>query len=119
MLPQHVLEENGYHVKGKTESEKAALIADAAALASAGAFAVVLELVTASVARAVTQVISIPTIGIGAGPDCDGEILVVTDLLGTSPGDVPRHVKKSWALAKQMRAAVVEWKETVTGPATN
>jgi 3-methyl-2-oxobutanoate hydroxymethyltransferase len=119
MLPQRVLEENGYHVKGKTESEKAGLIADAEALASAGAFAVVLELVTASVARAITQAIPIPTIGIGAGPDCDGEILVVTDLFGTSPGDAPRHVKKSWALAKQMRAAIVEWKETVVGPATN
>jgi len=118
MLPQHVLEEKGYHVKGKSEPEKAGLIADAKALAAAGAFAVVLELVTPPVARAITQAISIPTIGIGAGPDCDGEILVVTDLLGTSAGDVPRHVKKSWALAKQMRAAIVEWKETVAGATT-
>lgn len=119
MLPQRVLEEKGYHVKGKTDSEKSALIADAEALASAGAFAIVLELVAAPVARAITQAITIPTIGIGAGPDCDGEILVVTDLLGTSPGDVPRHVKKSWALAKQMRAAIVEWEEAVAGRSAN
>ena len=115
MLPQHVLEEKGSHVKGKTDAEKAGLVADAEALAEAGAFAVVLELVAAAVAREITRAVAIPTIGIGAGPDCDGEILVVTDLLGTSPGDVPRHVKKSAGLEKQMRAAVVEWSETVAG----
>jgi 3-methyl-2-oxobutanoate hydroxymethyltransferase len=109
MLPQSVLEENGYHVKGKTDAERTGLLADAQALAEAGAFALVLELVSPPVARQVTQSISIPTLGIGAGPDCDGEILVVTDLLGTSPGAVPRHVKKSWRLGEQMRAAVVEW----------
>jgi len=113
MLPQSVLEEKGYHVKGKTETERRGLLADAEALAGAGAFAVVLELVTPPVAREITQKIPIPTIGIGAGRDCDGEILVVTDLLGTSPGDIPRHVKKSWRLSEQMGAAVVEWKRSV------
>jgi 3-methyl-2-oxobutanoate hydroxymethyltransferase len=113
LLPQNVVAEGGYHIKGKTEQERAGLIADAQALAQAGAFAVVLELVTAAVAREVTASVPIPTIGIGAGPDCDGEILVTTDLLGTSPGFVPRHVKKNWHLAEQMRAAVVEWKEGV------
>jgi len=113
MLPQSVLEEKGYHVKGKTDAERRGLLADAEALAEAGAFAVVLELVTPPAAREITRAIPIPTIGIGAGRDCDGEILVVTDLWGTSPGDIPRHVKKSWRLSEQMGAAVVEWKRSV------
>jgi 3-methyl-2-oxobutanoate hydroxymethyltransferase len=119
MLPQSVLEEKGYHVKGKTDAERTSLLDDAQALADAGAFALVLELVTPLVAREITRQIPIPTIGIGAGPDCDGEILVVTDLLGTSPGPIPRHVKKCRLLGEPMRAAVVEWKESVAGPAAN
>ena len=119
MLPQSVLEEKGYHVKGKTEAERTSLLADAQALAGAGAFALVLELVTPPVAREITQQIPIPTIGIGSGPDCDGQILVVTDLLGTSPGHIPRHVKKNWLLGQQMRAAVVEWQESVAGRAAD
>jgi 3-methyl-2-oxobutanoate hydroxymethyltransferase len=117
MLPQSVLEEKGYHVKGKTDAERAGLLADAQALAQAGAFAIVLELVTPPVARDITRQIPIPTIGIGAGPDCDGEILVVSDLLGTSPGPVPRHVKKSWSFGEQMRAAAVGWRESVAARA--
>jgi 3-methyl-2-oxobutanoate hydroxymethyltransferase len=119
MLPQSVLEEKGYHVKGKTGAERTSLLADAQALADAGAFALVLELVTPPVAREITQTIPAPTIGIGAGPDCDGEILVVTDLLGTSPGYIPHHVKNGSRFGEQMRAAVVEWKESVAGPAAN
>lgn len=113
MLPQSVLEEGGYHVKGKVETERQGLLADAQAVADAGAFAVVLELVTASVAREITQKISIPTIGIGAGPDCDGEILVVNDLMGIAGDYIPKHVKKSWRFGDQMCSAIVEWKESV------
>ena len=119
MLPQSVLEEKGYHVKGKTGGERDNLLADAQALAGAGAFALVLELVTPPVAREITQKIPIPTIGIASGSECDGQILVVTDLLGTSPGYIPRHVKRNWRLAEQMRAAVVEWQESVAGPSAN
>jgi 3-methyl-2-oxobutanoate hydroxymethyltransferase len=117
MLPQSVLEEGGYHIKGKAESEREALLADACALAQAGAFAVVLELITPGVAREISESISIPTIGIGAGPHCDGEILVVTDLFGTAGDYIPRHVKKSWHLGEQMRRAVVEWREGVVNSA--
>lgn len=116
MLPQNSVIEGGYHVKGKNEPERLALIADALALAEAGAFGIVLELVTAPVARDITAKVAIPTIGIGAGPDCDGEILVITDLLGTSPGFIPKHVKKTWRLSEQFHAAVVEWKEGVIHP---
>jgi 3-methyl-2-oxobutanoate hydroxymethyltransferase len=114
MLPQHVLEEGGYHVKGKEESERHDLIADAEALADVGAFAIVLELVTGPVATEITQRISIPTIGIGSGTNrCDGEILVTTDLLGTSPDYIPKHVKNNAHLGNQMRVAISEWKERV------
>lgn len=115
MLPQRAVEERGYRVKGKTDAERQTLLADAQALADAGAFAIVLELVSPPVAREISAAIKIPTIGIGSGPDCDGEILVTTDLLGTSPNYIPKHVKKNWHLAEQIRAAVVEWKEGVTG----
>lgn len=116
MLPQNAPAEGGYHVKGKKEEERQGLMSDAAALAEAGAFAVVLELVAAPVAAEITARIPIPTIGIGSGPGCDGEILVTTDLLGTSPDFIPKHVKKHWRFAEQMRAAVVEWKESVVHP---
>jgi 3-methyl-2-oxobutanoate hydroxymethyltransferase len=113
MLPQHVLEEGGYHVKGKSESEHQKLLADARALAQAGAFAVVLELVTPRVAKELTQQVPIPTIGIGAGPDCDGQILVTPDLLGMLPWYNLKHVKPKLNAAEQMRAVVKEWKRGV------
>ena len=113
MLPQNVREEGGYHVKGKVESEREALLADAQALADAGAFAIVLELVTPPVAREITEKISAPTIGIGSGPDCDGQILVTTDLLGTFPWFTPKFVKPRLNAADQMRAAIEEWKKSI------
>jgi 3-methyl-2-oxobutanoate hydroxymethyltransferase len=112
MLPQHVLEEGGYHIKGKKETEHQALLADARALVEAGAFAIVLELVTPPVAREISQRISIPTIGIGSGPDCDGQILVTPDLIGTFPWFTPRFVKPQLNAAEQMRAAVAGWKSS-------
>jgi 3-methyl-2-oxobutanoate hydroxymethyltransferase len=113
MLPQHVREEGGYKVKGKVESEKQALLEDADALVKAGAFGIVLELVTAPVAREVSERIPIPTIGIGAGPDCDGQILVTPDLLGMLPWYSLKHVKPKLNAAEQMRAVVEEWKHGV------
>ena len=113
MLPQSVREEGGYHVKGKVESEREALLADAQALADAGAFAMVLELVAPPVAREITRKIPVPTIGIGSGPDCDGQILVTTDLLGTFPWFTPKFVKPRLNAADQMRAAIEEWKKSI------
>src|SRR5438132_8563218 len=113
MLPQRVLEEGGYHVKGKNGSEHEALVADAQALAEAGAFAVVLELVAPNVAQELTELLPIPTIGIGSGPHCDGQILVTPDLLGMLPWFNLKHVKPKLNAAEQMRAVVKEWKGTV------
>ncbi len=113
MLPQHVLEEGGYKIKGRKDEEIAALHADAAALAGAGAFAIVLELVTPPVAKEISQKLSIPTIGIGSGPDCDGQILVTPDLLGMFPWFTPRFVKPKLNAAEQMRAAIAEWKQSL------
>jgi len=109
MLPQHVQEEGGYHIKGKKESEHQALLADADALVAAGAFAIVLELVAPPVAKEISRRIPIPTIGIGAGSDCDGQILVTPDLLGMLPWFSLKHVKPRLNAAEQMRAVVREW----------
>ena len=113
MLPQHVLEEGGYKIKGRTESERKALLADAQALADAGAFALVLEIVTPPVARELTEKISIPTIGIGSGIGCDGQILVTNDLIGTFPWFTPKFVKPKLNAAEQMRSVVREWIDDV------
>ena len=113
MLPQHVIEEGGYRIKGKQPAEHEALLADAKALEQAGVFAIVLELVSAPVARDVTQKISVPTIGIGAGSDCDGQVLVTPDLLGMLPWFSLKHVKPKLNAAEQMRKVVQEWKEGV------
>jgi 3-methyl-2-oxobutanoate hydroxymethyltransferase len=113
MLPQHVLEEGGYRIKGKQEQERESLLADALALSEAGAFAVVLELVTPLFAAELTRRIPIPTIGIGSGLECDGQILVIHDLLGLSPWYNLKHVKPKLNAAEQMRAAVKEWKQSL------
>jgi 3-methyl-2-oxobutanoate hydroxymethyltransferase len=113
MLPQHVLEEGGYHLKGRKEAEHQALIEDACALAEAGAFAIVLELVTPPVAREISAQIPIPTIGIGSGPDCDGQILVTHDLIGTFPWFTPRFVKPRANCAADIKSAVAAWKNSL------
>jgi len=116
MLPQHVLEEGGYRIKGRDEAQREALLADAWALGQAGAFGIVLELVTPSVAGEITAAINIPTIGIGSGGDCDGQILVTTDLLGTSPDFIPKHVRPDELLRERMVGIIRGWRETLPKP---
>ena len=116
MLPQHVLEEGGYRIKGRDEAQREALLADAWALGQAGAFGIVLELVTPSVAAEITAEINIPTIGIGSGGDCDGQILVTTDLLGTSTDFIPKHVRPDELLRERMVGIIRGWRETLPKP---
>jgi 3-methyl-2-oxobutanoate hydroxymethyltransferase len=113
MLPQHVLEEGGYRIKGKKDEEHQKLLDDAGALAEAGAFAIVLELVTPPVAQEITKKIGIPTIGIGSGPDCDGQILVTSDLIGAFPWFTPRFVKPRLNIAAEIKSAVAAWHQAI------
>ncbi len=114
MLPQHVLEEGGkYHIKGRDDAGRIKLFDDAAALADAGAFAIVLEIVTPPVAKELTRALPIPTIGIGSGPDCDGQILVTSDLIGMFPWFTPRFVKPRANCAAEIKAAVTAWKNSL------
>jgi 3-methyl-2-oxobutanoate hydroxymethyltransferase len=114
MLPQHVLEEGGkYRIKGKDEAGRAKLLDDAAALNNAGAFAVVLELVTPPVAKEVTEKFPFATVGIGSGPDCDGQILVTHDLIGAFPWFTPKFAKPLLNTGEQIRSAVKTWRDSV------
>jgi 3-methyl-2-oxobutanoate hydroxymethyltransferase len=116
MLPQRVLEEGGYRIKGRDEAQRKALLEDAKALEEAGAFAIVLELVTPPVAEEISKAVSIPTIGIGSGPHCDGQILVTSDLIGAFPWFTPKFVRKRADTAGAAREAIREWKsELETG----
>jgi 3-methyl-2-oxobutanoate hydroxymethyltransferase len=117
MLPQHVLAEGGYHIKGKKEAEHQRLLEDAKLLADTGAFAIVLELVTPPVAKEISEFISIPTLGIGSGPDCDGQILVTHDLAGLFPWFTPRFVKPRANCAAEIKSAVAAWKSSLQTPA--
>lgn len=113
MLPQSVLIEGGYKIKGRDDAQRQALHDDARAIVEAGAFAVVLELVTPPVAKELTDAIPIPTIGIGSGPDCDGQVLVTADLVGMFPWFTPKFAKPKLNAAEQMRAAIKEWAAAV------
>jgi len=109
MLPQHVREEGGYHKKGKSADEAKTILADAVALQEAGCCAVVLELVEASLSKTITERLDIPTIGIGSGTGCDGQILVTPDLLGLQPWFRPAFVKPKADLATPIQAAIKEY----------
>jgi 3-methyl-2-oxobutanoate hydroxymethyltransferase len=105
MLPQSVREEGGYKVKGRSAEAAEALLRDATAVESAGAFSVVLELVAAEPARQISDALQIPTIGIGSGEGCDGQILVTHDLIGLFPWFVPKFVKQEVDVAAEIRKA--------------
>jgi 3-methyl-2-oxobutanoate hydroxymethyltransferase len=94
LTPQSVHKLGGYRVQGKTVEAARALVEDALALEAAGAFAIVLEAVPSEIARLVTRRVSVPTIGIGAGVHCDGQILVYNDLVGLSFGHTPKFVRR-------------------------
>jgi len=118
LTPQSVNQFGGHRVQGKTPAAAAKLLNDARALEEAGAFAVVLETIPAPLARMVTERLVIPTIGIGAGPDCDGQVQVFHDLLGVYDDCRPmKHAKRYADLGETIRNAVGAYVEEVRGRA--
>jgi 3-methyl-2-oxobutanoate hydroxymethyltransferase len=113
MTPQSVHQIGGYKVQGKAKDGAKTLLEDAKALEAAGAFAIVLEAVPAALAKTITSELSIPTIGIGAGPHCDGQVLVLYDLLGLFDDFTPKFVKPYAHLKADALQALRRYKEEV------
>ena len=110
LTPQSIHRMGGYKVQGRTESAARALLSDAKTVESAGAFAIILEGIPMELAKEITKTVSIPTIGIGAGPACDGQILVLHDLLGLSSHFQPKFVRRYADLATTTLAAIQRYK---------
>lgn len=111
--PQSVHQLGGFKIQGKQADAAARLVEDAKALEQAGAFAMVLELMPGPVAKSVTAAVGIPTIGIGAGPGCDGQVLVLHDMLGLNEGFTPKFLKRYAELGQEARAAIGRFGEEV------
>jgi 3-methyl-2-oxobutanoate hydroxymethyltransferase len=109
LTPQSIHQLGGHRVQGKTPEAAERLLKDARALEQAGAFAIVFELVPAPLSKLITQKLSIPTIGIGAGPDCDGQVQVISDLLGLFSDFVPKHAKQYAKLAGEIKTALADY----------
>jgi 3-methyl-2-oxobutanoate hydroxymethyltransferase len=114
LTPQSVHGLGGYKVQAKDEAAAAELSRQARALEAGGVFGLVLECVPASVARALTNDLTVPTIGIGAGEGCDGQVLVMADLLGLTPGHQPRFVRRFAEVGDTARAALATYHAAVT-----
>jgi 3-methyl-2-oxobutanoate hydroxymethyltransferase len=106
LTPQSIHQLGGFKVQGKAVEEARKLLNDARVLEEAGAFAIVLECTPAPLSKLITQNLVIPTIGIGAGPDCDGQVQVISDLLGLYTEFVPKHAKQYARLAGEIKNAV-------------
>lgn len=113
LTPQSVNAFGGYKIQGRTEAAARKLVEDAKAVEAAGAFAVVLECVPAKLAKLITESISIPTIGIGAGADCDGQVLVNQDMLGMFSDYVPKFVKQYAHVGDIIKDAVSKYIEEI------
>jgi 3-methyl-2-oxobutanoate hydroxymethyltransferase len=113
LTPQSVLQMGGYRVQGRKSAEAERLVADARALESAGVFSIVLEGVPAALAARITAEVGVPTIGIGAGAKCDGQVLVIHDLLGMLPGSVPKFVRRYARFHEQGVEAIRQWADDV------
>ncbi|MDA8099682.1 MAG: 3-methyl-2-oxobutanoate hydroxymethyltransferase [Nitrospiraceae bacterium] len=117
LTPQYIHMLGGFKVQGKDEAAREKLLADAHAVQDAGAFSVVIEAVPASLGKEITAALRIPTIGIGAGPDCDGQVLVIHDLLGLFDRFTPKFVKRYANLKEQALSAVQQYKKEVESEA--
>jgi len=115
MLPQSIREEGGYKIKGKTPEALQALIEDGLAVEKAGAIGVVVELVKHESMRPITDALRIPTIGIGSGEDCDGQVLVLHDLVGLFPWFTPKFVHPQAAVGAAIREAAAAYAARVHG----
>ncbi|MEW6424377.1 MAG: 3-methyl-2-oxobutanoate hydroxymethyltransferase [Bacillota bacterium] len=113
LTPQSVHQLGGYKVQGKDEAAARKLLADARALEEAGVFAIVLECVPAELAKMITEMLAVPTIGIGAGPHCNGQILVTHDLLGMYGGTGPKFVKRYANIHEDITKALLAYREEV------
>ena len=113
LTPQSIFQLGGYRVQGRTAEMTEALVAQAKALEDAGAFSIVIELVPSETAKLISESISIPTIGIGAGPHCDGQVLVLWDMLGLFEDFKPKFVKQYANIRNVIRDAVKEYSEEV------
>jgi 3-methyl-2-oxobutanoate hydroxymethyltransferase len=113
LTPQFVHQMGGFKVQGKSESQAARIVADAKELEQAGAFSLVLEGVPNAVASRVTRALRIPTIGIGAGPGTDGQVLVLHDMLGLTSGKAPKFVKRYANLAEEIGRAAQQFAQEV------
>ena len=109
MQPQQVRVEGGYRIKGKTAEQSAALLADADAVEKAGAFGLLLELVVPAVAKEISDRARIPTIGIGSGTDCDGQVLVLHDVIGLFPWFKPKFATQRADVASEIRRAAADF----------
>lgn len=113
LTPQSVHRFGGYRLQGRTSAEARRLLEDARALEAAGVFALVLEVVPGWLAQEITAALRIPTIGIGAGPACSGQIQVLADLVGLDPARTPRHARQYAPLGMDMRQAIAAYLEDV------
>ncbi|CAI8017160.1 3-methyl-2-oxobutanoate hydroxymethyltransferase [Geodia barretti] len=113
VTPQSVNAFGGYRVRGRTAQQASQIVKDALALEEAGAYAVVLELVPAPLSRLISEKLTVPTIGIGAGPDCDGQVQVLHDMLGLFTDFVPRHAKQYANLGQTIRDAFCQYAQEV------
>lgn len=113
LTPQFVHQMGGFKVQGKSQSQAARILADAKALEAAGAFSLVLEGVPSELAQRVTAALRIPTIGIGAGPGTDGQVLVYHDMLGLTTGKAPKFVKRYANLAEEIARAATRFAQDV------
>jgi 3-methyl-2-oxobutanoate hydroxymethyltransferase len=113
MTPQSVHRFGGFRVQGRTDAAADALAADARALAEAGVFALVLETIPSGLGRRVTEAVSVPTIGIGAGPCCDGQVQVLHDLVGLAEGPVRKHARRYVEAGRLIREALQAYAEDV------
>jgi len=113
LRPQSILVYGTYRARGSEEDEAKLIIEEAQALQDAGAFGVVVEKVPSELAKRITEAVKIPTIGIGAGPDCDGQILVTTDMLGMYTRFRPRFVRRYAELATEMSQAFQQYRADV------